>query len=112
MKSYHAGSQNELVAAVWLMALGYEVFRNVSSCGPGDFVIWDPETDERHVIDVKGIDSKWKHRRSMPLSKSRTYPKANVLFLVVQDGEVSGFWRARSDGLPGTERYEPLAKQT
>lgn len=104
----HQGAQNELISSIWLMQLGYEVFRNVSGGGPGDLVIWNPITDEKHIIDVKGVGTKWA-RHSMPLAKSRTHPNANVLFLVVRDGVVDGFWRAKQDGSRGTERFWPLA---
>lgn len=34
----HRGAHNELIATVWLLKAGYEVFRNVSQHGPIDIV--------------------------------------------------------------------------
>jgi hypothetical protein len=34
----HKGARSELLACVWLLEQGYEVFRNVSACGPMDLI--------------------------------------------------------------------------
>jgi hypothetical protein len=47
------GSQGELIAAAWLLGLGYHVFRNLAASGPVDIVIWHPRTGEFRLIDVK-----------------------------------------------------------
>ena len=47
----HRGGWGELIASAWLLAQGYEVFRNVSAMGPIDLVaIRDSKT---LLIDVK-----------------------------------------------------------
>lgn len=103
------GAHNELLACAWLMRLGYQTFRNVSSSGPGDIVVWDPETDEKHVIDVK--THKPVPGKSCPsLPKSRSFPSVKVLYLVVIEGLVDGFY----EQLPnrwGTRLHYPLLKQ-
>jgi hypothetical protein len=38
MKRSHCGAHNELLATVWLLKQGYDVFRNVSAHGPVDIV--------------------------------------------------------------------------
>ena len=51
MHRKHKGARNELAAIVWLMDMGYEVFRNVSPYGPVDLVaIKDGAT---LLLDVK-----------------------------------------------------------
>lgn len=47
----HRGAHNELVATVWLMKQGYEVFRNVSSHGPIDIIA--RRGHETLLLDVK-----------------------------------------------------------
>lgn len=45
------GAYNELVATAWLLNNGYQVFRNVSACGPVDLVAM--KNSETILIDVK-----------------------------------------------------------
>mgnify|MGYP001577506587 CR=1 FL=1 len=57
MKTYKtnrntSGAQSELLACAYFLELGYQVFRNVSSQGPADLVIWKPETHKIRFIDV------------------------------------------------------------
>lgn len=49
----HIGSYSELIAAAWLLERGYEVFRNVSMCGPIDIVAIKGR--ETLLIDVKTV---------------------------------------------------------
>jgi hypothetical protein len=49
----HLGTRSELIAAVWLLERGYEVFRNVSSAGPIDLVAVDPADGAVYLFDVK-----------------------------------------------------------
>lgn len=53
MHSCHKGARAELLACGWLMAQGYEVFRNVSPAGPADMVVWKPGSGEFTAIQVK-----------------------------------------------------------
>lgn len=48
----HIGSHSELKACIWLQKQGFEVFKNMSSAGEIDLIIWDPKTNEMHKIDV------------------------------------------------------------
>lgn len=48
------GSINELRACVYLLNLGYEVFRNVSPSGKGDLIAWK-HGKAPIIIDVKAI---------------------------------------------------------
>lgn len=50
----HRGAHNELLAAVWLLSRGYEVFRNVSAHGPVDLIAM--RNGEVFKIDVKSCD--------------------------------------------------------
>jgi hypothetical protein len=52
MDRKHIGAQNELIATVWLLQEGYEVFRNVSPHGPVDLI--GLKNGEVHKFDVKG----------------------------------------------------------
>lgn len=47
----HAGAKNELIATVWLLQQGYEVFRNVSQHGDVDIIA--TKDSETLYIDVK-----------------------------------------------------------
>lgn len=47
------GAMNEMLASGFLLARGYDVFRNVSSQGPADLVAVNWDTGERLNIDVK-----------------------------------------------------------
>jgi hypothetical protein len=53
----HLGAHSELVACAFLLREGYEVFRNISSCGLADLVAWKAATSsergELWLIDVK-----------------------------------------------------------
>lgn len=47
------GDMSEIVATLWLLKQGFEVFRNVGSDGPADLVALDRETGAVTKIDVK-----------------------------------------------------------
>lgn len=47
------GDISELEVSAHFLRNGYEVFKNISSKGPADLIIWKPETNEIHIIDVK-----------------------------------------------------------
>jgi hypothetical protein len=47
----HRGAQAELIACTYLLGEGYEVFRNISSCGPADIIAC--KGAEMLRIDVK-----------------------------------------------------------
>ena len=49
------GQISELKAQVWLLEQGYEVFSNVKPAGPVDLIVWNPETSEVILIDVKTV---------------------------------------------------------
>jgi hypothetical protein len=49
--SGHLGAHSELTAAAWLLAQGYEVFRNVCAVGLVDIVAW--KDGETLLLDVK-----------------------------------------------------------
>lgn len=52
MEQKHKGSTSELIATVWLLKKGYEVFRNVSDRVEIDIIAVDPKTNETILIDV------------------------------------------------------------
>lgn len=47
------GAISELDVCSHYLRKGYQVFRNVCASGPADIIIWNPETNEIHMIDVK-----------------------------------------------------------
>ena len=49
----HRGAESEMVACAWLLANGYEVFRNVSQHGDVDIVGW--KDGSFHNFDVKTL---------------------------------------------------------
>jgi hypothetical protein len=51
MKKKYRGAHSELIACSWLIAQGYEVFRNVSHHGPADVVAI--KNGECFLFDVK-----------------------------------------------------------
>ncbi len=48
----HQGALGEHIACAWLLAQGYETFRNVSQHGIADLVAWKPG-EKPILIDVK-----------------------------------------------------------
>lgn len=60
MEKKYKGSASELIATVWLLKKGYEVFRNVSPHGTVDIIAKNPRTAECIFIDVTTI---MKHKR-------------------------------------------------
>jgi Holliday junction resolvase-like predicted endonuclease len=56
MDTKHVGARSELIACAWLLAEGYEVFRNISPCGLVDIIaLKDGKT---FFFDVKTATSK------------------------------------------------------
>jgi hypothetical protein len=47
------GAMVELQAAAMFLQAGYEVFVNAAPSGPADLVVWNPDTNETVLIDVK-----------------------------------------------------------
>lgn len=100
------GAQGELIAAAWLIGLGYQVFRNVSACGPADLVAWWPG-EMPLLIDVKAVSGTSIYRRNdgsfqIPIGTSKC---SGVHQLVVVNGSVVGFARKLAGGV---EFYWPL----
>ncbi len=54
MDKKHLGAKNELVATVWLLENGYEVFRNVSQHGMVDLVAM--KAGDITLLDVKKLN--------------------------------------------------------
>lgn len=52
----HRGAESEMIACAWLLANGYEVFRNVSQHGDVDIVGWKAGSFES--FDVKTLDER------------------------------------------------------
>jgi hypothetical protein len=50
------GALVELQTAAMLMQAGFEVFVNAAPSGPADLVVWNPDTNETVLIDVKTIN--------------------------------------------------------
>jgi len=55
MEQKHKGATSELMATVWLLKKGYEVFRNISNHGLIDIIAVNPETNKTIFIDVTTI---------------------------------------------------------
>lgn len=51
-----SGAYNELVATVWLLKQGYDVFRNISAHGPIDLIAVNRISGETILFDVKACD--------------------------------------------------------
>jgi hypothetical protein len=85
------GSINELRACSHLLALGYEVFRNVSPSGKGDIVAWEHGRTPI-VIDVKAITTgvyvrkDGEERQFTAMNKSK-YPGV-ITIGVIEGGDV------------------------
>lgn len=90
MNSKHKGANSELIASVYLLNEGYEVFRNVSAHGPADLVAWNPETNETLYIDVKTATRYIRQDGSSNLAYSKSTVEG-VKTLVVCDGVVEGY---------------------
>ena len=75
----HAGARSEMIACVWLLDQGYEVFRNVSQCGLIDVVAI--KGGEVLRLDIKGKKS---GTASTRLKKAQI--EAGVRCLSVVDG--------------------------
>lgn len=94
----HRGAWAELVAVAWLLERGYEVFRNVSSCGPVDIVAL--KGGETVLIDVKFLSvemltskAKAGQARSIPKLLKPEQAKIGVELLYVGPDGFASFSR-------------------
>jgi Holliday junction resolvase-like predicted endonuclease len=78
----HLGARSEMIAAVWLLERGYEVFRNVSSAGPIDLVAVDP-TDRDGTVYLFDVKSEMTQGTSLK-SRSTIQQKIGVRTLIVE----------------------------
>ncbi len=101
------GARSELLAAAWLMELGYEVFRNVSPCGPADLVAWKRGTEAKYLIDVKTVNTVYQRADGIDTPNVPAAHPDGVHYLVVSRGQVLGFYK-REDGRKGSVAYWPL----
>ena len=101
------GAQSELLAAAWLMELGYEVFRNVSPCGPADLIAWKRGTLDKHLIDVKTVNNIYKRADGIETPNVPAAHPDGVHYLVVSGGQVLGFYK-REDNRAGSVAYWPF----
>lgn len=94
-KHKHRGCHSELLAVLWLLEQGWEVFRNVSQHGPADLTVWNPTTAEIRLVDVKTVHTKRYKKKTggettthfVTVRKSQC-PQVTLLF-VYSDGRVS-----------------------
>ena len=47
------GGISEIEVCAYYLREGYEVFRNITASGPADIIVWNPNTQDIHIIDVK-----------------------------------------------------------
>lgn len=90
MAKKHLGAQSELLAANYLLDKGYDVFRNVSSSGPGDLIALDTRTGQIRIIDAKS-GTRYKSGACNPTVKilnDRQRRLGVELLVVLPSGEV------------------------
>jgi len=78
LKLGKVGDISELEVSTYYMREGWEVFRNVSSNGPADIVIWKPNTGEVKFIDVKSCGEEINESRFKTYI-SKSHEKVNVV---------------------------------
>ena len=80
---------SELFVCADLLERGFQVFRNVADSGPGDLVVWSPDTAVKEVIDVKTVNSAY---RKVDGTVTNQYPEQNketkAWFVVVRYGNI------------------------
>ena len=86
------GARSELIAAAWLMARGYEVFRNMSPEGPFDIIAVSPE--HTLYIDVKTPAARWNYgvyclQAGQVRPSAAKYSGIKVSLLYVYEGQVA-----------------------
>lgn len=72
VKQKHKGRFAEVRAHLWLLEQGYEVFDNISPCGPADTIAWNHDTGEVLLIDVKATTKNIKQDGSASYSLPKT----------------------------------------
>lgn len=87
MQKKHNGAHNELVATVWLLKEGYEVFRNVSPHGDVDII--GMKDGELTLFDVKKVYLKLDGTPSMSTLKASQLELGVKLLCVSPDDECS-----------------------
>ena len=94
----HLGAGSELVACAWLLAEGYEVFRNISQHGLADLVA--VKDGKAFYFDVKSQNDNHSYRRLSPAQIER-----GILPLVVsKSGECVIDWSPKPIGYTGEPR--------
>jgi len=110
MSNNRTGAQSELIAAAWLMAMGYEVFRNLSPSGPVDLIAWKPGEDIKHLIDVKTVNTPYVRsdgKETVPITHCINKTVNGVHCLVISQGQVFGFVKLTANR-EGSKIYWPL----
>jgi len=101
------GAQSELLAGAWLIELGFDVFRNLSPCGPADLIAWKQGTEDKYLIDVKTVNSVYKRCDGIETPNVPAAHPDNVHYLVVSGGQVLGFYKRENDR-NGSVAYWPF----
>ena len=110
MSNNRIGAASELIAAAWLMEMGYEVFRNLSPSGPADLIAWKPTEESKYLIDVKTVNKPYTRTDgivTVPTLNCVNKAAGGVHCLVVSCGRVLGFMRRTADRM-GSETYWPF----
>lgn len=108
------GAISEHIATAWLMASGYDVFRNVSPNGRADLLAVDWLNDETIRVDVKsqgfslvpGVGDASRVAGAMATDEANQ--GFNIRYLVVQDDGSCGWYE--KDGPVATNDNEPPPK--
>lgn len=105
----HLGAQSELIAAVWLMQQGFEVFQNMAATGPADLVAWKPGSSKTYLIDVKTVNMLYQRSDGFTsINVPKPHPDG-IHYLVVSKGQVLGFWGC-NDVIGGGTDYDPFTE--
>ena len=108
--SNREGACSELIAAVWLLEQGFEVFRNVSPDGPADLVAWKRGTDEKFLIDVKTSNKPFSRSDGFVIPNVPAPHPDGVHYLIVHNSQVFGFFR-RGENRGGAYQYFPFCEE-
>ena len=85
-----SGALGEMIATMYFLEAGYEVFQNCTPNGPADLTVWNKESNVTVLVDVKHQRVGYKKKDgSISFAKKESFLRDdNVWVLVVNQGQI------------------------
>ena len=116
MDKAHIGALGELRVAQYFLELGYEVFQNIAHTGPADLTVWDKETGQIWLVDVKSQKAAYVRKDGTILYGQKAILRDDGVYQVLYDNQTNQVllpesWQTSQSSAPRTQTPSTTTSQ-